>query len=111
MSVAFPKLYYSVPDIQCVNMEFATKRGQLIDNMKASTAGAIRRAPNVFSWVIGLRRLAQAGDGDEGAIVREYNEHCMAGSKLPGGKAQAVRNILAKCNVAALGLLTSDQWK
>ena len=107
MKEALPKLYYSVLEIWCVNKEFVTKRGQLIHNLKASEAGALRRRPNVLSWVIGLRRLIQVGDTDEAAVVREYNASCMAGSKLVGGKAQAVRNILLNCNEEALDLLTT----
>ena len=106
MEQAFPALYHSVRNIRCVNVEFATKRGQLLDNMKLSTSGAIRKAPNVLSWVIGLRRLQECGDADQGAIVREWNEKCMSGSQLQGAKAQAVKLILMQCDMEALDILT-----
>ena len=65
-----PAVWHSMRCLQFYNVAFSTLREQTFNNFKLSARGAIRKPPNVISWVIMLTRMATAGDKDFGAILR-----------------------------------------
>ena len=68
-----PAVWHSMRCLQFYNVAFSTLREQTFNNFKLSARGAIRKPPNVVSWVIMLTRMATAGDKDVGTILRTWN--------------------------------------
>jgi hypothetical protein len=86
-------------------IQFASKRDELMDNFKWYTRGAIRKPPNVLTWVSGILKLKASGDLDVASIVRNHNANSSKNGQLLGPKAQVVKNIVELMPSAALTLL------
>ncbi len=85
---------------------YASKREEVLDNFKRSTRGAIRRPPNVITWVNCLMVLKGFGETDAAAVVRQHNAKSSKAGQLTGSKALAVKNILGGLPLPALKVLT-----
>ena len=89
-----PNVWKSFRCLRFYNVEFSTLRDQTFNNFKLSCRGAIRKPPNVISWVVMLGRMTEAGDRDVGAILRQWNRDNVKAANVVGAKAQAVKNVL-----------------
>ena len=90
-----PMLFKTICKINVVNLRFATKRAQVINNFAISHRGEIRKPPSVLSWVHSLTLLRdEYADGDAGSIIRQNNLQGTNASQLVGGKAQSVKNLM-----------------
>ena len=89
-----PNVWKSFRCLRFYNVEFSTLRDQTFNNFKLSCRGAIRKPPNVISWVVMLGRMTEAGDRDVGAILRQWNRDNVKAANVVGAKAQAVKSVL-----------------
>ena len=93
LKACHPELHDSFLSLQCANLAFNTDREQVFHNFQVSARGSIRKAPNVISWVVTLKRMSKRGDSDTPAIVNDWNQKSSKAHKLVGAKAQAVKNV------------------
>lgn len=84
-----------------MNNVFVTKKDQLVDNMKKSHRGGIRKQPNVLSWVAGLNKLTD----DDGEVVREWNAKSAKSNQLVGAKAQTIKYLITLTDKETLDIL------
>ena len=89
-----PKLLESLKKVYTWFTPYGDKKSQIFANFKLSSRGALRRPPNVFTWVHSLEQLVHT-DSDINNVVRAWNEQASSGSSVVGAKAVALRLILS----------------
>lgn len=91
-----PKFHESCCEIFAVRVNFTSKRAEMFANFKLSQRGAIRKPPNVASWVYALETLQQKhGESDTNSVVSTWNSSVAKANQLVGAKGMAVRNVLS----------------
>ena len=105
LQTLLPKVWESMRSIVCRNVGFANKEEQVFDNFKLSGRGAIRRAPNVISWMHFLLNQKQVSETDIGGIIQRWNKKSARSMHLVGNKAQTLRNILQNTSDATQDIL------
>ena len=110
------ELWNSLRHIHAWNMVFPSLKDQIDSNFEMSCRGSIRKPPNVLSWVHVLSKMRQAGEHDTNSIIRTWNtRHALAGHKLTGGKATAVRNVIENYDeriiCIVMGVVSKFGWE
>lgn len=95
MHQVHPVLFESLKKIYCYPFAFENLREAMFINFKLSNRGAIRKPPNLITWMHSLEELREnCGDQDVNAIIRMWNAMASATGNLAGSKATALRLIL-----------------
>ena len=97
VQAAHPMLWQSICEIWCVDVAFKDAKEEAFSNLNRSQAGAIRRAPNVISWVVVLTKLREKGERDTSSIIQAWNNQCTKQGQLVGQKKVSVKNLLELC--------------
>jgi hypothetical protein len=92
---SFPKLWETGRAVNVHVMQVASITEHALMNAKLSVRGAIRRAPNIISWVGTLRVLQSNGLADWKSVLSQWNAMSTKEHRVVGHKATGVQNVLS----------------
>lgn len=105
-----PILHNSVENLHAVCLQYETASEELFCAFKMAGRGALRKGPNVLSWVVGLKKLVTRGESDPASVLARWNKAAARQQQITGVKAQAVKNLLSidECAFSTLLRAVSD---
>lgn len=89
-----PKLKASVCRIWALNNSHGSKREIALQNLKISSRGSIRKAPNVITILYMVKTLASNGDTDSSSFLKTWNQRASKVHQVVGKKAVSLKMFL-----------------
>ena len=107
----FDKLKASCQAIYVHHIKHVSLQEEVFYNFRVSLRGAIRRPPNLLTWVGTLSQLKQKGYEDSAAVISRFNSGVAKNFQLVGSKATAIGNLMTLFPADLLALLQNHVSK
>ena len=107
----FDKLKASCQAIYVHHIKHVSLQDEVFYNFRVSLRGAIRRPPNLLTWVGTLSQLKQKGYEDSAAVISRFNSGVAKNFQLVGSKATAIGNLMTLFPADLLALLQNHVSK
>ncbi|CAJ1447674.1 unnamed protein product [Effrenium voratum] len=111
MLEVFDKLKASCQAIYVHHIKHVSLQDEVFYNFRVSLRGAIRRPPNLLTWVGTLSQLKQKGYEDSAAVISRFNSGVAKNFQLVGSKATAIGNLMTLFPADLLALLQNHVSK
>ena len=112
---SFEKLRTTISKIYVHAVAYPSLAEEIFANFRMSLRGAIRKPPNMLTWITVLQNLKGHGYEDSGTVISRYNASVGPSSQLVGAKAVAVANLMSQFPQDLLDLLaqhvSSCSWE
>ena len=94
LATQLPKLHVSVLRVWVLHNALGSKRDIALQNLKISSRGSIRKAPNVITILFMCKSLAASGDTDSSSFLKAWNQRASRSHQVMGKKAVSLKMFL-----------------